>query len=87
MAEFIIVSCLLFSVVTWIIVLVGMMISRLTGKCPYACFNTKCHWRFFCRRFVTLAYNIEHVTQMLKDSEEKKRAEKANEAEKSGDNV
>ena len=75
MAEFLLFGMFIISMVGWVIIFIGMGILRFLGKCPYACFNTKCPWKFFCKRFVTLAYNIEHTQQMLIDSENKKKAQ------------
>lgn len=63
------------SAIGWIIIYTGMGILRFLGKCPYTCLNTKCPWKYFCKRFITLAYNIEHTQQMLIDSENKKEAQ------------
>lgn len=75
MAEFLLFCMFMLSMVGWIIIYAGMGILRFLGICPYACFNTKCPWKFFCKRFITLAYNIEHTQQMLKNSENKKKAQ------------
>lgn len=75
--ETISVLVVLASIISWPIIFIGKWITRKSGKCPQtnACFNTKCKWIFFCNRFETIAFNIEHAKQMLAEIEKKKNKE------------
>lgn len=65
------VAMVLFSIVGWIVIFIGMVVSRLTGKCSNFCFDTKCKWRFFCNRFESIAYSIDYSRQKLEEAEKK----------------
>ena len=66
----------LFSLLSWPIIFIGKWITQKRGKCPQtrACFNTKCKWTYWCKRFESIAYNIEHVKRMLEEKEKNKKS-------------
>ena len=79
--EFMAIIVVLLSMISWPIIFIGKWIHRIRGKCPETrvCFDTKCVWHPWCKRFSTIGYNIAHVKWML---EEKQRIEKEKEKEK-----